>query len=223
MLPEIPGAITLARSSGGGVFVRGNHGAGLQAVPVFVLDGVLLVIEDGTQAFVQMRDVVAAVEVVIDEHFPVAVDVVGAAVEVMEFADAERGHAFDQPAEKFGERDRLVVEVDEDEALPGFDPNGDQAILCAVEILHAFELGHAFQGTVEAVVPSVIGTMQQSMPCRRAGLLPRRRGGGKRCRKRVECRRCRGRRRWARQRPWWPQTLPAISVDRCARPIARFC
>jgi hypothetical protein len=52
MLPEIPGAVALARGSGRGIRVGGNHRAGLQAVTVFVLDGVLLVIEDGVQAFV---------------------------------------------------------------------------------------------------------------------------------------------------------------------------
>jgi hypothetical protein len=51
-----------------------------------------------------MRDVVAAVEVVIDEDFPVAIDVVSAAVEIVQFADAERGDALDEAAEKFGER-----------------------------------------------------------------------------------------------------------------------
>ena len=52
MLPEIPGAVALARGSGGGILGGGDHGAGLQAVTVFVLDGVLLVIEDRIQTLV---------------------------------------------------------------------------------------------------------------------------------------------------------------------------
>ena len=161
MLPEIPGAVAFASGSGGGVRVGRDHGARLETVTVFVLDGVLLVIENRVQAFVEMRDVVATVEVVIDENFPVAIDVVGAAVEVVEFADAQGGHAAYQAAEKFGERGGVVVEVDEDETLPGFDSNGDKAVLRAIEIFHAFEFGHTFQGTIEAVVPAVIGTMQE--------------------------------------------------------------
>ena len=102
MLPEIPGAVAFADSSGGGILVGGNHRAGLQAITVFVLDGVLLVIEDRVQSFMQMRNVIAAVEIVIDEDFPVAMNVVGPAVEVVEFADAERRDALDQAAEKFG-------------------------------------------------------------------------------------------------------------------------
>ena len=39
---------------------------------------------------------------------------------------------------------------------------GNKSVLRAIEILDAFELGHAFQRTIEAVVPAVIGTMQES-------------------------------------------------------------
>src|SRR5580700_5134457 len=108
-----------------------------------------------------MGNVITTVEVVIDEDLPVAMNIVGSAIEVVQFADAERCKSLDKTAEKIGERHGVVVEVHEDEALPGFDSNGYQAILCAVEILHTFKLGHAFQGTVEAVVPAVIGTMQE--------------------------------------------------------------
>src|SRR5208282_1488847 len=55
----------------------------------------------------------------------------------------------------------VVVEIDEDEALPGFDTNRDQSVLRAVEILHPLELGHAFQRAVESVIPAVIRTMQE--------------------------------------------------------------
>lgn len=109
----------------------------------------------------KMGDVVAAVEKVIDEDFPVAIDIVSAAVEVMKVADAERGDALDQAAEKLAEGSRVVVEIDEDEALPGFDADGDEAVLSAVEIFDSFEFGHAFEAAVEAVVPAVIRTVEQ--------------------------------------------------------------
>src|SRR6266478_5940552 len=108
-----------------------------------------------------MRNVVTAVEVVVDKHFPVAMDVVSAPVKVAQFADAEGRDALDETAKKFGERRRLVVQVDEDEALPGFDPDRDEAVLRKIKILDAFELRHPLQGAIEAVVPAVVRTMQQ--------------------------------------------------------------
>ncbi len=90
ILPEIPGAVTFARGSGGGILAGSDHRTRLQAVTVFVLDGVLLVIEDGIQSFVQMRHVISAVEIVVDKNLPVAMNVVDAAIEVVKFADAER-------------------------------------------------------------------------------------------------------------------------------------
>ena len=54
----------------------------------------------------------------------------------------------------------MVVEVHENETLPSFDANGEQAVLRAVEILHAVELGHAFERAIEAVIPAMIRTMQ---------------------------------------------------------------
>jgi len=56
------GAVALAGGAGRGIFVGGDHGAGLQAVTVLVLDGISLVIENRTQALVQMGNVIAAVE-----------------------------------------------------------------------------------------------------------------------------------------------------------------
>jgi hypothetical protein len=41
-----------------------------------VFDRVVAVVENAVETFVQVRDVVATVEVVIDEYFPVAVEVI---------------------------------------------------------------------------------------------------------------------------------------------------
>src|SRR5438105_13921153 len=72
ILPEVPGAVALANRAGSGVLGGRHHRAGLQAIPVFILDGVLLVIEHAVEPLVQMRYVVAAVEVIVNEDFPVA-------------------------------------------------------------------------------------------------------------------------------------------------------
>ncbi len=55
----------------------------------------------------------------------------------------------------------MVVEIDEDEALPGFNPNRNEAVLRAVEILDPFKFRHALQRTIESVIPAVIRTMQE--------------------------------------------------------------
>ena len=54
----------------------------------------------------------------------------------------------------------MRVEVHEHKAFPGFDADGNQAVLGAVKVLHAIELGHAFERSIETVFPAVIGTLQ---------------------------------------------------------------
>ena len=107
-----------------------------------------------------MGHVVAAIEIIIDEDLPVAMDVESATVEVMKFADAEGGDALTRPPRNSAKRHCVIVEVDEDEALPGFDSYWNEAVLRTVKILDSFEFGHTFQGTVESVVPTMIGTVQ---------------------------------------------------------------
>ena len=73
---------------------------------------------------------------------------------------SQRRDALNQSAEKLMQRRGVRIEIDKDETLPSLDANRNQAILRAVEIFDAFELGHAFQRSVEAVVPAVVRTMQ---------------------------------------------------------------
>src|ERR1700744_5386855 len=117
MLPEIPGMIAFACGSGGGIFRRTNHRAGLKTITVFVLDRVLLVVENRIQTFVQVRHVVAAIEIVIDEDLPVAMDVESASIEIVKFADTQRSNPLNQAAEKFGKRSCIIVEVNENKTL----------------------------------------------------------------------------------------------------------
>jgi predicted amino acid racemase len=91
-----------------------------------------------------MRNVVTAVEKIVDKHLPVAMDVVGSPVKVVELADAERSDALNEAAEKFGERLRVIVQINEDKAFPGFHSDRNEALFRAIEILNSFELGHAF-------------------------------------------------------------------------------
>src|SRR5258706_7371905 len=54
----------------------------------------------------------------------------------------------------------MWIEIDEDQHLPSIDSYWDEAIVLSLEILYAVEFGHSFERAVEAVVPSVVGTMQ---------------------------------------------------------------
>src|ERR1019366_2257870 len=88
ILPEIPGAVAGAGCRSGGVLVRCDHRTGLQAVSVFGLDGVLLVLEHAVQRLVQMGHVIAAVEIVVHEHLPVAAQTVRPALKEMDRAES---------------------------------------------------------------------------------------------------------------------------------------
>ena len=98
IMPKIPSAITPPGRRRGRIFRSRHHRTGLQAIAVFVLNGVLLVIQDAVQAFMQMRNVVAPIQVIVDENFPVAMNVIHSAIEVMQLAQSQRRHAFHQSA-----------------------------------------------------------------------------------------------------------------------------
>src|SRR5664279_3133477 len=156
ILPEVPRTISLARGRCRGIDSGRNHRTRLQAVPVFVLDGVLLVIEHAVERLVQMRHVVSAIEVVVDKHLPVALQRVHAALEEMQVREVERGDAAYQPAEKVGKRSGLGIEIDEDKLLPRAYLYRNQSVLGAIESANTFELRSAFQCAVESIAPTVI-------------------------------------------------------------------
>ena len=157
--PEIEGATLTGGGDTGGGIGTGGERAGLQAGALEIFDCVLGVRDDAAQAFVGVGDVIAAVEIVVDVDFPVAIEGVDAAIEVLELLrELQRGDEFRDGAEEFAKRGGLGIEIDEDEIFPGVDANGDEAILRAVEIANTVELEHAFEGAVDAVGPAVIGT-----------------------------------------------------------------
>src|ERR1700722_7006903 len=78
----------------------------------------------------------------------------------MQPADIEGRNALHQSAEEFLQRRSLRIEIHEHETLPGFNADGDQTILSAVEIFHAVEFRHAFERSVESVFPAVVRALQ---------------------------------------------------------------
>src|ERR1700694_6120524 len=86
MQPEIPGPVTPPRRARGRMLVRSDHRTRLQTISVFILDRVLLVVQNGIKSLMQMRYVISAVQIVIDKYLPVTMDVVRLAGIVMQFA-----------------------------------------------------------------------------------------------------------------------------------------
>jgi hypothetical protein len=101
--------------------------------------------------------VVAAIEIVVDVDFPVAIERVDTAIEVLEFlSELQRSDDFRNRREEFAERRGLGIEVNQDEIFPSVDADGNQAILRAVEIADSVEFNHTFEGAVDAVSPAMI-------------------------------------------------------------------
>jgi len=104
-----------------------------------------------------MRDVVSAVEIVIDKDFPVAVDVIILVAKYAACSIRGERRALLPPRnrQRSGSWSRFTKRI-----VPGVYFHGNEAVVFAFEVLHAIELGHTLEGAVEAVVPAVIGTVE---------------------------------------------------------------
>src|SRR5581483_11640870 len=160
ILPEVPGAVSLSSVRDACVGRLGDYRTGLQAISVFIFDRVLLVIEHAVEPFVQMRDVVSAVQVIVNEHLPITRDIVCPRREISEVCESERSNSPDQTAQKVRERFRPRIEVNEYEVLPGLHPDRYQPVGAALEVLHSVEFRHALQRTIQPVIPAVIRAPQ---------------------------------------------------------------
>jgi len=123
--PEVEG-MTLAGGADGRIESAGRvERTGLQAGALEIFDGVFGVLDDAAEAFVGVRDVVAAIEIIVHIHFPVAVQCVNAAIKEVElFAELERRDEFGNFAEEFLKRRGVALEIDEEEILPGVRRTG---------------------------------------------------------------------------------------------------
>ena len=133
----------------------------MKARALEIFYGVLRVFDNTAQAFVGVRYVVAAIEIIVDVHFPVAMKGVDAAIEIMKFfRELQRGDESRHGAKKIAQRRGVRVEIHEDEVFPRIDEDRDEAIVCAIEIADALELDHAFEGAVDAIGPAMIRTAE---------------------------------------------------------------
>jgi len=100
--PQIE-SVTLACGANGRIESAGRvKRAGLQAGALEIFDGVFGVLDHAAEAFVGVGDVVTAIEIIVHIDFPVAVQRVDAAIEIVEFfAELKRSHEFGDFAEEF--------------------------------------------------------------------------------------------------------------------------
>ena len=149
----------------------------MHRVTVIVLDGVMSVVDDAVQTFVHVGNVIAAIEIVIDEHLPIALDSVGAALEKLKLSELEGPYALDQAAEKDVEAGQGRVEVHPDELFPRLHPSLHEAVLALLEVGDTVKIRYAFQRAVEPISPAVVGTAEVqrhalSLPGHSGGVMP---------------------------------------------------
>src|ERR1700732_3500061 len=105
----------------------------------------------------RVRNVVAAIQIIIDVHFPVALQSVDAAIEVVQFfCQLQWRDDGWNASKKIGQRTSVRIEIHKYKILPGVHLYGHQAVSRTVEIADAVELNHPFQRTVDPISPPVI-------------------------------------------------------------------
>lgn len=107
-----------------------------------------------------MRDVIAAVEVIIDVDFPVAVEVVRATLEKTQRIQPQRSDAFNEAGKKMRKRFHLRMQIHEYKILPSFDSDGDESVLSAIKVADAVKVRCSFERAIDTVGPAVIGAAE---------------------------------------------------------------
>src|SRR5262249_51234783 len=115
---------------------------------------ILRIVENAVERLVQMRDVVAPVQIVIDEHFPVAVEPVMPSREPMKTTDIE--------SLDFRKCGTTVIQPDEQPSFP--NPNSDrhQPHRLPIKITYFAQIRRALQFAFQRIPPAVIGALQMS-------------------------------------------------------------
>ena len=105
----------------------------------------------------QVGHVVAAVEVVVDEHFPVAVEDVVTPVEPVQAAEVEAAYLRHQVgAEVLLDRRAFGCDAHEHPVLPGARRHRDEAVRRRIEVAHVLEGRRCLERALERVGPAVI-------------------------------------------------------------------
>ena len=144
-----------------GVRALADDRARLQTGMLAELDRIPAVLENAVEALVQMRHVVAAIQIVVDEDLPVAVERVLPLLRPDQLVETRwRDAAREIGAEESLERRAAAVDPDEHPLLPQTDLERNQTVRRPVEVAHAGEVGRPCQLALERVRPSVIRAAQ---------------------------------------------------------------
>ncbi len=131
----------------------------MQTRALEILNRVFRVLDHATQSLVRVRNVVAAVQIVVHEDFPVTLQHVNPPVEILQLlGELQRRHNCRNRAKKIAHRRRPAIQVHKHKILPSVHLHGHQPVFRAIEIAHALELHHAFQRTIVSISPPVIRT-----------------------------------------------------------------
>ena len=84
-----------------------------------------------------------ALEIIVDVGFPVAVHLVGAALEELHASEIELPGVRGQFAQRFAQRPGFGIEIDEDQVEPFLEANGSEAEFRGIKIFDAIKFrGH---------------------------------------------------------------------------------
>src|SRR4051812_31647518 len=79
----------------------------------------------------------------------------------MQLGNAERRDTFHEATEELVEGRSLGIQVHEDEFFPSIHLDWEQPILLALKTIHSVKFGHTFERSIQAIVPSMIGTTKE--------------------------------------------------------------
>ena len=112
---------------------------------------------------------ITAIEIVISEDLPIAVDDPLASSSEMKLVETERLELPNHVAEIFGERQRVGIEVHKNKFLPNVNGERNQAVLFAIKVLNSIEVGNALERSVQPISPAMIRTLQTRRRSARLG------------------------------------------------------
>src|SRR5690349_6904144 len=104
---------------------------------------------------------ISAVDIVIDEHLPVAIQGVLTRFEKVQCPDPKRCDLRDHAPQVLVQASLWRLERDENKLLPAIDRNRNQSIPCTIEIAHPSKIWSSLQAAIQTVAPSVVRTAEQ--------------------------------------------------------------
>src|SRR5271170_3781144 len=103
-----------------------------------------------------MRHMISTVEIVIDIHLPVALQLIFFARMKVKGREPERLHALHKITKKLPKRLSIRSQIHKDKVLPSLNSNWHKPVLFAPEITNPGKLRHPLEAAIQPIIPSVI-------------------------------------------------------------------